>query len=206
MSKITLVEPQKKNPHRFNIYLDGVFGFGADEDTVVKFRLVPGKVIEPTDLEKILFETEVGKLMGRMYNLFSIRMRSEKEVRDYIRNLSFKRKFRSRAKSKLVEQEVKEPEEISQVVVESLIQNLKNKGLLNDEVFAKELAGLCEVYVNDAFSVSHRGHASIVGVTKFLPSYGGLLLKKELEMLDKVITNPERPFIAIVGGIKKDKV
>lgn len=76
----------------------------------------------------------------------------------------------------------------------------------NDEVFAKELAGLCEVYVNDAFSVSHRNHASIVGVTKFIPSYGGLLLKKELEMLDKVITNPQRPFVAIVGGIKEDKV
>lgn len=122
--KITSVEPQKKNPHRFNIYLNGQFGFGVDEDTVVKFRLVFGKEISQDDLDKILLESEVGKLMGRMYNLLSVRLRSEKEIRDYIRKLNFKRK-------------VKEQEEIPELVIDLLIQNLKNKGLLNDETFAK---------------------------------------------------------------------
>lgn len=122
--KVTLVEPQKKNPRRFNIFLDGVFAFGADEDTVVKFRLVVGKEIDPADLDKILLETEIGKLMTRMYLLLNVRARSEKEIRDYLRNLNFKRK-------------VKEQEEISEVVTEGLVQNLKNKGLLNDEEFAR---------------------------------------------------------------------
>lgn len=122
--KITQVEPQKKNNKRFNIFVDGVFGFGADEDTVVKFRLVPGKEISKEELEKILLETEIGKLMGKMYNLFSFRQRSEKEVRDYLRNLNFKKKL-------------KDQEQISEVITESLIQNLKNKGLLNDEAFAR---------------------------------------------------------------------
>lgn len=124
MPKITSVEPQKKNQRRFNIFLDGVFGFGADEDTVVKFRLVPGKQLDNSGLEVILLETEVGKLMARMYGLFNVRLRSEKEVRDYLRNLNFKKK-------------VKDQEEISEAVIESLINNLKNKGLLNNEVFAK---------------------------------------------------------------------
>lgn len=122
--RVTSVEPQKKNPHRYNIFLDGQFAFGADEDTVVKFRLVTGKIIEPSDLDKILLETEIGKFMGRMYNLLAIRMRSEKEIRDYLRNLNFKKKS-------------KDQEQISEVEVELLIQNLKNKGLLNDEAFAK---------------------------------------------------------------------
>ncbi len=70
------------------------------------------------------------------------------------------------------------------------------------EEFAKKLASLAEVYVNDAFGVSHRADASVVAITKFLPSYGGLLLKKEIEMISKVIENPRKPFLAIIGGAK----
>lgn len=72
----------------------------------------------------------------------------------------------------------------------------------NDPDFAKKLALLGDVYVNDAFGVSHRQDASVVGVPKLIPAYGGLLLKKELEIISKVIKNPQRPFIAIIGGIK----
>jgi regulatory protein len=124
MPKITSVEPQKKNPHRFNIFLDGQFGFGADEDLVVDHRLIVGKVIESGDLEKILFDAEVGKLMERVYGLLTIRMRSEKEIRDYLRNLSFKRKL-------------KEKDEISPIVIESTIDRAIKKGLVNDLEFAK---------------------------------------------------------------------
>lgn len=72
----------------------------------------------------------------------------------------------------------------------------------NDEPFAKSLAELADVYVNDAFGVSHRVNASTVGITKHLPSFGGLLLKKEVEMIDKVIKNPKSPVVAIIGGAK----
>lgn len=72
----------------------------------------------------------------------------------------------------------------------------------NDPALAKDLAKLADAYVNDAFSASHRAHASIVGAPSFLPSYAGFLLKKEVEMLGKVIENPEKPLIAILGGAK----
>lgn len=72
----------------------------------------------------------------------------------------------------------------------------------NDARFARMLAGLGEVFVNDAFSASHRAHASIVGVAKFLPSYAGLLFEREARMLERVIKNPKRPFAAILGGAK----
>lgn len=124
MPKITSVEPQKKNPHRYNIFIDGQFTFGADEDLVVDHRLIAGKLLDTSDIEKLLFEAEVGKLMERMYGLFNIRQRSEKEVRRYLKNLSFKRK-------------IKNKEEISEAAIELLITKLKQKGLLNDREFAQ---------------------------------------------------------------------
>jgi phosphoglycerate kinase len=72
----------------------------------------------------------------------------------------------------------------------------------NDPAFAKQLAALADVYVNDAFAVCHRAAASVVGVPKLLPSYGGLLLKEEVEMIEKVIKNPKKPLVAIIGGAK----
>ncbi len=72
----------------------------------------------------------------------------------------------------------------------------------NDENFARRLSVLADLYVNDAFSVSHRAHASTYGITKFLPSYAGLSLMKELEALSSALDNPERPTAALVGGAK----
>lgn len=124
MPKITSVEPQKRNLRCFNIYLDDKFAFGVDEDLVVEYRLVTGKILDASLVEKLLFEVEVGKLMERMYGLFNIRQRSEKEIRDYLKNLSFKRK-------------VKNQEEIFDAAIELLINKLKQKKLLDDEEFAK---------------------------------------------------------------------
>jgi len=72
----------------------------------------------------------------------------------------------------------------------------------NDEDFAKELSELGDIYINDAFSASHRAHASIVGITKFLPSAAGLLLEKEISCLTKLSSNPVKPLVAIIGGKK----
>jgi len=72
----------------------------------------------------------------------------------------------------------------------------------NDDEFAKELASLGDIFVNDAFAVCHRTHASVVGITKYLPSYAGYLIEKEIRNLDKLITEPERPFVLVMGGAK----
>ncbi len=68
--------------------------------------------------------------------------------------------------------------------------------------FAKQLSSLAEIYVNDAFGVSHRTNASVVSIPQFLPSYAGLLMEKEITILDKLIHHPEKPFVAILGGSK----
>ena len=94
--------------------------------------------------------------------------------------------------------------------------NLKDKGVLlfenvrnnpgekeNDKDFAKKLAQMAEIYVNDAFGVSHRKHASIIGVPEFLPHYSGLLMHQEIKHLSRVVCRAH-PFIFILGGAKFD--
>ncbi|HDY73087.1 MAG TPA: phosphoglycerate kinase [Candidatus Jorgensenbacteria bacterium] len=72
----------------------------------------------------------------------------------------------------------------------------------NDVHFSKQLASFGDFYVNDAFSVSHRAHASIVGITKYIPSYGGLLLRDELQHITEVTKKPRHPFVVLIGGAK----
>ena len=77
----------------------------------------------------------------------------------------------------------------------------------NNEEFAKELASMADIYVNDAFGAAHRAHSSTAGVAKFLPAVSGFLIEKELNFLGNAISNPERPFVAILGGAKvSDKI
>ncbi|PYS91223.1 MAG: phosphoglycerate kinase [Acidobacteria bacterium] len=91
-----------------------------------------------------------------------------------------------------------------------LLENLRfhSEEEKNDPDFAKQLASLCDVYVNDAFGTAHRAHASTEGITHFVAEcVAGLLMEKELEFLGKAIENPERPFVAILGGAKvSDKI
>ncbi len=77
----------------------------------------------------------------------------------------------------------------------------------NDPEFAKKLANMAEIYVSDAFGAVHRAHASTAGVAQYLPAVSGLLIEKELKFLGNAVTNPERPFVAILGGAKvSDKI
>lgn len=77
----------------------------------------------------------------------------------------------------------------------------------NDANFAKELASMAEIFVNDAFGTAHRAHASTAGLADYLPAVCGFLIKKEIEIMGKALANPARPFVAILGGAKvSDKI
>ena len=104
--------------------------------------------------------------------------------------------------------------------VEKAIEKLKGGDILllenirfhpeeeeNDASFAQALARLADLYINDAFGASHRTHASIVGITNYLPAVAGLLIEKELNVLEGILTNPAHPFVGLVGGAKvSDKI
>lgn len=90
-----------------------------------------------------------------------------------------------------------------------LLENLRfhKEEEKNDMDFAEKLASLADMYVNDGFGVSHRAHASVEGVTHFLPAAAGFLLEKEIQYVGQAVTNPLHPFVAIIGGAKvSDKI
>src|SRR5579859_2479122 len=90
-----------------------------------------------------------------------------------------------------------------------LLENLRfhKEEEKNNSDFARQLAGLGQVYVNDAFGTAHRAHASTEGIAHILPGYAGFLMEKELDYLGSALENPKRPFVAIIGGAKiSDKI
>ena len=104
-----------------------------------------------------------------------------------------------------VEKEVKDMKDGEIVLLENVRFHKEEEK--NDPDFAKALASLAEVYVNDAFGTVHRAHASTQGVAEFIPAASGFLLKKEIEFFDKILHSPERPFVVILGGAKvSDKI
>jgi len=104
-----------------------------------------------------------------------------------------------------VESQVKELREGDILVLENLRFHPEEEA--NDDGFARKLARLADVYVNDAFGTAHRAHASTVGVAKYLPAVAGFLMNKELTVMHKLLHNPERPSACIIGGAKvSDKI
>jgi phosphoglycerate kinase len=122
--------------------------------------------------------------------------------------------------SDLLGKEVVKTDEAYGPEVEKAVSNLEEGGIVllenvrfypgeekNDPELAEKFAALADVYVNDAFGAAHRAHASTEGIAKHLPAVSGLLMEKELEVLGKALSNPDRPFTAIIGGAKvKDKI
>ncbi|ATH93236.1 phosphoglycerate kinase [Bacillus glycinifermentans] len=120
----------------------------------------------------------------------------------------------------LIGKEVKKADEAYGDAVKAQISEMKAGDILvlenvrfypgeekNDPELSKAFADLADVYVNDAFGAAHRAHASTAGIAEHLPAVAGFLMEKELEVLGKALSNPERPFTAIIGGAKvKDKI
>lgn len=117
--------------------------------------------------------------------------------------------------AQLLNRKVYVTDQVTGLEVKAKIDSLKNGDILilgnlrfnpgeelNEDNFARELASLGQLYINDAFAVSHRANASIDAITKFLPSYSGFLLESEVTTLKLLMENPEHPFILVVGGVK----
>jgi len=127
MPRITSIEPQKKRKNRFNIFLDGNFAFAADENVLAKYRLRVDKELLPSQIEKLIKENELGKLMDQSLRFLSFRPRSEKEVVDYLIG-------KISRKENIKYSQVKESPLIKQVVVK-----LKKYKYLDDFEFANWL-------------------------------------------------------------------
>jgi len=120
------------------------------------------------------------------------------------------RRLEELLKKKIVKLDDSIGEEVEQAISKMnngdivLLENIRfyKEEEANDEQFARKLAELADIYVNDAFGTAHRAHASTAGVAQFLPAYAGFLIQKELDVMGKALKDPKRPFVAIIGGAK----
>ena len=148
---------------------------------------------------KVILISHLGRPKGRQekYSLKPVAKKLE-------RLLKKKVKFLPDYVGPEVEKEIEKMKEKDIILLENLRFHKEGEG--NDENFARKLSKLGDIFINDAFSASHRAHASIVGIPKFLISGAGFLLEKEVKVLSQIIENPKRPLVVIIGGSKaKDK-
>lgn len=145
---------------------------------------------------KIVLIAHLGRPKGQLDSTFSL-----KAVYDYIKtNFSYNINFVSDTVGDTVYQAVSDLKS-GQIL---LLENVRfyNEETQNDTRFSQQLAQLADLFVQDAFGAVHRAHASTAGVANFLPSYMGLLLKKEVDFLSRALRHPDRPYVAIIGGAK----
>ncbi len=169
-----------------------------------------GKVSDKTRIEKTLPTIELLLNRGAKLIVASHLGRPDGKV-----DSRYSMKPVQEAFEAILGKQVKFSEQIVGSEVEKLSQDLKDGEVLllenlrfhkeeeeNDPAFSKKLAQLAEIYINDAFGAAHRAHASTEGIAHHLPSYAGTLMYREIEVLTSLITKPEKPFVAIIGGAK----
>lgn len=178
----------------FNVPLDSNLKVGDKEDWRIKAALPTIKYLLERKA-KIIIMAHLGRPKGRVKE--NLRLGPIQDKLSELLDVSINRTLGCVGEN--VERAISEMEEGEILMLENLRFHKEEEE--NDEDFSKKLAALGDIYVNDAFSDSHRAHSSIVGITKYLPSYGGLLLENELEMMKKG-ANPEHPAIAVIGGMK----
>lgn len=152
---------------------------------------------------KVILISHLGRPGGEANQEFTL-----KPVANWLSN-HYGEKFEFLAADEVVNEDVKEKVNELKDGEIALLENTRFVAgeTKNDEAFAKELASLADLYVNDAFGTSHRAHASNVGVANILPSAVGLLIEKEIDVMGKALEKPEHPFLSILGGAKvSDKI
>jgi len=174
--------------------------------------LVDEKIVDDARIKAALPTIEFLTKHAKKVVLMSHLGRPKGEVKDSLRMDPVAKRL-----TRLIKQSVKKFDEclVSRKEVEQvneriiLLENVRfhPEEKKNDKQFAKKLAAIADVYVNDAFGAAHRAHASVSAAAKQLPAFGGFLIEREVKELSKLLDNPKRPFVAIMGGAKvADKI
>jgi len=198
MGKITYIDEVELTNKKifmrvdFNVSISKKDG-SIKDDTRIKQTLPTLKYLLKKN-NRLILSSHLGKPKSRdpLFSLSNVAKKLQEYLPDY--KVTLVNDF-------LIDKEVFEKQTPKEIL---LLENIRfyPEEKKNDPEFAKKLAALGDVYVNDGFGVSHREDTSVVGVTQHIPSYGGLLLKKEVQMILKSIENPQRPVVAIIGGAK----
>ncbi len=148
---------------------------------------------------KIILVTHIGRPEGKIDSSLSVLPIAKKLSLLLGQKVKFFPKLSFVGIKKYIDKQMKSGEVI-------MLQNIRfdAREEENNPEFARVLAGLADIFVLDGFAVAHRRSASVTGVAGFIPSYAGLLLEREVKGLDRVIKNPKKPFVAIIGGVKAE--
>jgi len=203
MSKMTVKDIDLKNKKvllraDFNVPQDA--NLNITDDTRIRATLPTIKYILQNGAKKLILMSHLGRPDGKRldkYSLKPVALRLKELLKEEVRFLA-----------DCIGDNVKKEIEIAKERV-VLLENLRfhAEEEANDANFAKELASLADIFVNDAFGTAHRAHASTEGVTHYLKSAAGFLLDKEIQYLGNAVQNPQRPFMVILGGAKvSDKI
>ena len=186
----------------FNVPLSKENNEEIADDTRIKAALPTIDYLLENDA-KVILMSHLGRPKGEAKPEFAL-----KPVADWLEN-HYKDKFHYFPSPEVVDDKVKEEVANLKDGEVCLIENTRYVAgeTKNDPEFAKKLASLADLYVNDAFGTSHRAHASNVGVASILPSAVGFLIEKEIDVMGKALEAPEHPFVSILGGAKvSDKI
>ena len=203
MSKLTLKDVDLKNKSvlvraDFNVPQDA--NLNITDDTRIRATLPTIKYILDHGSKKLILMSHLGRPDGKRVDKYSL-----KPVAARLSELLGEPvKFLNDCVGDTIKKEVDAAGE-RVVLLENLRFHAEEEA--NDANFAKQLASLADIFVNDAFGTAHRAHASTEGVTHYLKSVAGFLLEKEIKYLGDVVTNPQKPFMVILGGSKvSDKI
>lgn len=203
MQKLTIKDIDLKNK---TILVRADFNVPQDEslritdDTRIRATLPTIEYLLENGAKKVILMSHLGRPDGKRVEKYSL-----KPVAQRLKELLGKEvKFFNDCAGQDLKQQIQAAGE-KLVLLENLRFHAEEEA--NDPTFAKNLAGLADIFVNDAFGTAHRAHASTEGVTHYLKSAAGFLLQKEIEYLGKAVSNPEKPFVVILGGAKvSDKI
>jgi len=203
MSKETLKDLDLKNKKvlvraDFNVPQDA--NLNITDDTRIRATLPTIKFILNSGVEKLILMSHLGRPDGKVVEKYSL-----KPVAVRLKDLLGEDvKFLSDCVGENIRKEI-DASSARVILLENLRFHAEEEG--NDTNFAKQLASLADVFVNDAFGTAHRAHASTEGVTHYLESAAGFLLEKEIQYLGNAVQNPQKPFMVILGGAKvSDKI
>ena len=169
---------------------------GAISETSRIEKIIPTIKLLIEKKAKIIILSHIGRPKGEIVKGMSLKPISKKLSSLINKEINFNNKMID----KIELSEVNNIENSSIMMLENIRFNKKEE--INDERFAKEISNLGDIYVNDAFSVSHRSHASVDGITKFIPSYYGLQITKEMNAIKKITSEIKKPMTLTIGGSK----
>ncbi|MDP2831032.1 MAG: phosphoglycerate kinase [Candidatus Omnitrophota bacterium] len=203
MAKLTLKDVDLKDKTvlvraDFNVPLDA--GLKITDDTRIRSTLPTLKYILENGAKKLVIISHLGRPDGKPVAKYSLKPVAARLKELLVQEIL----FLNDCVGDSIKQEIDKSKE-KVILLENLRYHAEEEA--NDANFAKRLASLADIFVNDAFGTAHRAHASTEGVTHFLKSAAGFLLEKEIKYLGGAVSNPQKPFMVILGGAKvSDKI